>query len=53
MVSSRSQTSGWYLHVKAVEEGPSRIPFQYIFVTSSPEFSLLNSQMLRIYMANL
>lgn len=29
MVGSRSQASGWYLHVQAVEAGPSRIPFQY------------------------
>lgn len=29
MVSSRSQASGWYLCVQAVEAGPSRIPFQY------------------------
>lgn len=29
MVSSRSQASGWYLCVQAVEAGPSRISFQY------------------------
>lgn len=28
-MSSRSQASGWYLHVQGIETGPSRIPFQY------------------------
>lgn len=54
MVSSRSQASGWCLRVQVVEAGPSRIPFQYpCLCYSSPEFSLLSSQMLQIYMANL
>lgn len=52
MVSSRSQASCWYLHVHAVEAGPSRIPFQYPCLCYLLTWvSLLSSQMLQIYMA--